>query len=255
MIRKGSFLQQIFYYTKNLLTFVRSRVVYENLEMILVLITNLTSSSDETDIYFLLNNSLTMALEEVMEWNDPNSDMYSISLDARMLRIYSNLVLSPAFSFGDSLIDGGKQYILDRFASLLIYKGCPDARQNATIFMSNLIRVQFEEHRKLFLIQNYNLVKTCLIVLQNEKIVRNISALIELIEFSFLKRIENDDFDDDDVDPRNVRMTFVDQFMQYDGPEIFEKILHDYQKNEAIYNRISNMTQRYYPLVINCQDQ
>ena len=67
-----------------------------------------------------------------------------------------------------------------------------------------MIRNQIDDVRKYFIVQNCDVVTKCLSGLEKESQFSNIIALIELIEISFLKSIENDDFDDVYVDMNNV---------------------------------------------------
>ena len=83
---------------------------------ILVILTQ----TDNSNVEFLMNIGIAEFLSEALGLNDPSiqggNTYLLIEFDTYINQIITNLVESQVNNFGDRLIDGGSQWILDRFS-------------------------------------------------------------------------------------------------------------------------------------------
>ena len=106
------------------------------------------------------------------------------------MQIMFNLVKSGSllFDHGNCFIDGDCQWILDRFAIHMTNRNEIRLRNAALLLFSALLTYQ-RDHRKVFIIQNYDMIKTLLQVVKEEKVLRLLMIELDLIEKCFLKII------------------------------------------------------------------
>ena len=106
---------------------------------ILVILTQ----SDNSNIEFLMNIGIAEFISEALGWNDPNKQGGTTSLviefDTYMNQIITNLVESQVNNFGDRLIDGGSQWILDRFSSRMS-QGESNSRYESIRLLLSLVK-------------------------------------------------------------------------------------------------------------------
>lgn len=137
--------------------------------------------------------------------------------------------------------------MLDRFASRIAHND-PRVRQEAMTLMVALLQRQLgTEHKRVFLIQNYELVKTALNLLKNETVPRLMLVEHQLIVSSILREpakmedaafcelIKSGQYSDGTVD-----FTFYDQFLQYGGLDIYEEARLRFQKTPQIQNVLNH---------------
>lgn len=113
-----------------------------------------------------------------------------------------------------------------------------------------MVKRQNEDHRKTFLVQNYDLIKNALLVLKNETSLRIIRVILQLIECSILKRIDEYSYDPESefVDVQNIDFSFLDQFISYDGIEIYDYIKMRFRENTDIFMQITLFGCKYFCL-------
>ena len=78
------------------------------------------TQTDNSNVEFLMNIGIAEFLSEALGLNDPSiqggNTYLLIEFDTYINQIITNLVESQVNNFGDRLIDGGSQWILDRFS-------------------------------------------------------------------------------------------------------------------------------------------
>ncbi len=151
--------------------------------------------SDESNVEYLLTNGLNDMLMQVLQANDPGRPFFSLKVDTVVNKTLNNLLNcgASAINLSESFIDGGSQWVLDRFAPRMAHNDL-ETRKAASHLMQSLLRIYSHNpedcHRKVFLIQNYELIRTALSVLKNEHCERIVPLLLDIITLSVTKRID-----------------------------------------------------------------
>jgi len=169
---------------------MRSQTDHRKLVRIVKIVERLTATeAANTDI--LLSMGLHEYITGLLQWNNSppeeaqlcvEANIFSLELDTLLNSIVTNLVhcgVQGPNNYGNRLIDGGCQWILDRFATRLVHSD-PKVRLEALRMMIALLQTQ-REHRKVFLIQNYDVIKTCIRLLREERIPRLVLRELELV--------------------------------------------------------------------------
>lgn len=183
-------------------------------------------------------------LVAILQWNNPLERVdneFSLELDTLVNSIVLHIVQSGVREYGNTLIDGGQQWILDRFATRMVHTDLR-ARYNSMILLLALLRQQ-EEHRKVFIVQNYDIIKTVINLMKSERSQRLLRLEINLIAHSILRECKDyDSLNPQDavaLDPLNIEMAFLEQFMSYKGHEVLEDVKHQFRENESIFNIVT----------------
>ena len=205
----------------------RSNEVYSQILQILKLILNLTAGDDST-VHVLLQAGLQDYLLNILAWNDPAAEYFSAAIETVCVSVFFNLVNSQAFD-ATLLIDGGSQWVLDRFLARLADPD-PAVRYECLLLLCALVGSQ-RDHRKVFLVQNYDVIKNLLQIINTEHTCRMVLLQFEIIEKAIIKNALLYDPEQDFVETRNVEMSFLNQFFLYDGVDIFESIKERFAKN------------------------
>jgi hypothetical protein len=115
------------------------------------------TQSDESNIDYIMSAGLFEFIVEVLQNNDPATAFFNLKVDTLINRILNNLLThssKPAL-LSANFIDGGSQWIMDRFAPRMAHNDV-DARKESSLFMLNMLRIQSysseDWHRKVFLI-------------------------------------------------------------------------------------------------------
>ena len=169
---------------------MRTQTDDRKLVRIVKIVERLTATeAANTDI--LLSMGLHEYITGLLQWNNSppeeaqvcvEAKIFSLELDTLLNSIVTNLVhcgVQGPNNYGNRLIDGGCQWILDRFATRLVHSD-PKVRLEALRMMIALLQTQ-REHRKVFLIQNYDVIKTCIRLLREERIARLVLRELELV--------------------------------------------------------------------------
>ena len=116
--------------------------------------------------------------------------------------------------------------------------------------MLALLQQQSEvDHRKIFLIQIYDLVKTSLKVLRNETNPRIILTLHLLIVNSIVKDINQYElYDHQQTDLQNIELSYLDQFFQYEGVEIYEDLKLKYCNMKELNQPLMFFSNKFFDL-------
>ncbi len=111
------------------------------------------TQSESSNIEFLLTLGLAEFLNEILSLNDqsqPVSRGFVLEFDTYLKQIITNLVDSQVNNFGDRLIDGGSQWILDRFSSRMGHEDTTVRLESLRLIL--ILMKQQTDHRKIFLI-------------------------------------------------------------------------------------------------------
>ena len=155
------------------------------------------TESDESNVEYFLTNGLNHFILQVLEANDPSNQFFNLKVDTMINRNLNNLLncgVSAAF-LGQNFIDGGCQWVLNRFAPRMAHNDL-EARIEASNLMFSLLRLfshsAEDSHKKEFLIQNYELIRTAINVLKNESSERVTPILLDIIILSVTRHFNLD---------------------------------------------------------------
>lgn len=150
--------------------------------------------------------------------------------------------------FGNLLIDGGSQWILDRFATRIVHQD-PAVRIEGILLMVALLRQQ-TDHRKEFLVQNYDLVKTGLKLLKAERVARIAMSELDMITLSILRDSQtyNTEFDPDlnGVNFEHIFPSFLDEFHQNQGSAVYDEVRIRFQESPKIVHLVNTFIDHYF---------
>lgn len=98
--------------------------------------------SDQSNIEYLLQAGLNDYLVAILQWNNPIEDVdnqFSLELDTLVNSIVFQIVKSNVREYGNTLIDGGQQWILDRFTTRMVHTDLR-AKYHSMILLLALLR-------------------------------------------------------------------------------------------------------------------
>jgi hypothetical protein len=168
-------------------------------------------------------------------------DNFCLELDTTVNSLIIHLVRSNVRDYGNMLIDGGQQWMLDRFSTRMVHTDLR-AKYFSVVLILVLLKQQ-SEHRKVFIIQNYDVIKTSINLLKSETSPRIVRLLIELVSHSILR--DSSDFnplnphDPKALESTNIEHSFLEQFFNYNGSDVYEELKHRMRANETIFKLIS----------------
>lgn len=128
----------------------------------------------------------------------------------------------------------------------------------SVMLMIALLKQQ-RDHRKEFLVQNYDLIKVALELLKSELCPRLVFQVLDLITFSvvrdtelLLNNIEGLNPEGPETVLQNVELPFLLQFFQYDGIDIYEGLRGRFADNQILLKKICWFHDKYFD--VNSQD-